>query len=47
MRVTVLGIGHLGLVHAVCMAEFGHSVLALDVDTSKVASAGWRPGAAL
>jgi UDPglucose 6-dehydrogenase len=40
MRVTVLGIGHLGLVHAVCMAEFGHSVLALDVDTSKVASAG-------
>ena len=40
MRVTVLGIGHVGLVHAVCMAEFGHSVLALDVDTSKVASAG-------
>ena len=40
MRVTVLGLGRLGLVHAVCMAEFGHSVLALDVDTSKVASAG-------
>jgi len=40
MRVTVLGVGRLGLVHAVCMAEFGHSVLALDVDISKVVSAG-------
>ncbi|MGO9082817.1 MAG: UDP-glucose dehydrogenase family protein [Streptosporangiaceae bacterium] len=40
VRVTVLGMGRLGLVHAVCLAEFGHSVLALDVDTSKVASAG-------
>ena len=40
VRVTVLGMGRLGLVHAVCMAEFGHSVLALDVDTSKVGSAG-------
>jgi UDPglucose 6-dehydrogenase len=39
LRITVIGIGYLGLVHAVCMAELGHEVLALDVDQAKVASA--------
>jgi UDPglucose 6-dehydrogenase len=38
-HVTVVGIGYLGLTHAVCMADLGHQVLALDVDTDKVTMA--------
>src|ERR1035441_2327102 len=39
MRLTVIGTGYLGLTHAVCMAELGHEVLALDVDHDKVTNA--------
>jgi UDPglucose 6-dehydrogenase len=39
LRVTVIGIGYLGLTHAVCMADLGHQVLAIDVDESKVTRA--------
>ncbi len=39
MRVTAIGIGYLGLTHAVCMADLGHQVLAIDVDEDKVAKA--------
>jgi UDPglucose 6-dehydrogenase len=39
MRLTIIGIGYLGLTHAVCMAELGHEVLALDTDADKVARA--------
>src|SRR5262249_61567833 len=39
MRVTAIGIGYLGLPHAVCMADLGHQVLAIDVDEEKVAKA--------
>jgi hypothetical protein len=39
MRLTVIGTGYLGLTHAVCMAELGHEVLALDVDHAKVTNA--------
>ena len=35
-RVTVIGIGYLGLTHAVCMADLGHEVLAIDVDEDKI-----------
>ena len=38
-RVTVIGIGYLGLTHAVCMADLGHRVLALDVDEEKIVKA--------
>src|SRR6201996_4607936 len=38
-RVTVIGAGYLGLPHAVCMADLGHEVLAIDVDTDKIAKA--------
>src|ERR1700749_5322362 len=38
-RVTVIGAGYLGLTHAVCMADLGHEVLAIDVDTDKIAKA--------
>jgi UDPglucose 6-dehydrogenase len=38
MRITVLGTGYLGAVHAVCMAESGHDVLGVDVDPAKLAA---------
>ena len=38
-RVTVIGTGYLGLTHAVCLADLGHEVLAIDVDTDKIAMA--------
>ncbi len=39
IHVTVIGTGYLGLTHAVCMADLGHDVLALDIDKKKIASA--------
>jgi UDPglucose 6-dehydrogenase len=39
LRVTVIGTGYLGLTHAVCMADLGHEVLAIDVDREKLAKA--------
>lgn len=39
LRLGVIGIGYLGLTHAVCMAELGHDVLAIDVDQEKIAKA--------
>ncbi len=39
LRVSVIGTGYLGLTHAVCMADLGHQVLAIDVDADKVAKA--------
>ena len=38
-RVTVVGTGYLGLTHAVCLADLGHEVLAIDVDETKIAMA--------
>jgi len=38
-RMTVIGTGYLGLTHAVCLAEMGHEVLAIDVDKAKIAMA--------
>lgn len=45
MRLTVIGTGYLGAVHAACMAEIGHDVLGVDVDAAKIAdlSAGRPP----
>src|SRR5271166_5280044 len=34
--VTVIGAGYLGLTHAVCLADLGHRVLAVDVDGHKI-----------
>ena len=44
-RITVIGTGYLGLTHAVCMADLGHQVLAIDVDEEKIvkAAAGEAP----
>ena len=45
MKISVVGCGYLGAVHAACMAELGHDVLGIDVDDTKVAalSAGRVP----
>mgnify|MGYP002651926794 CR=1 FL=1 len=37
MRLTVFGLGYLGLTHAVCMAELGHDVLGVEVDPKRIA----------
>ena len=34
--VSVVGLGYLGAVHAVCLAEMGHQVVALDIDGERV-----------
>jgi UDPglucose 6-dehydrogenase len=39
-RVTVLGMGYLGVTHAACLASEGFEVLGLDVDAAKVARLG-------
>lgn len=36
MRLTVIGTGYLGAVHAAAMAELGHEVLGVDVDADKI-----------
>jgi UDPglucose 6-dehydrogenase len=45
VRISVIGTGYLGAVHAVGMAELGHTVVGIDVDEAKVAalSAGRAP----
>ncbi|KRC60586.1 UDP-glucose 6-dehydrogenase [Agromyces sp. Root81] len=44
MRISVIGCGYLGAVHASAMAELGHDVVGIDVDESKVAAlAAGRP----
>ena len=42
MKITVIGLGHLGVVAACCLAQEGHYVTGLDVDSSKIA--GLRKG---
>ena len=36
--ISVIGTGYLGAVHAVCMTELGHEVIAVDVDEARVAA---------
>lgn len=36
MRISVIGCGYLGAVHAASMAELGHEVVGVDVDPAKV-----------
>ena len=45
MRMSVIGTGYLGAVHAACMAHLGHDVVAYDTDAAKIAtlSAGTSP----
>ena len=36
MKLSVIGCGYLGAVHAACMADLGHDVVGVDVDPNKV-----------
>src|SRR5919199_235985 len=38
MRISVIGCGYLGAVHAASMAELGHEVVGIDVDQRKIAA---------
>lgn len=38
MRISVIGTGYLGAVHAACMADLGHEVLGVDTDVYKIAA---------
>jgi UDPglucose 6-dehydrogenase len=38
MKVSVIGCGYLGAVHAASMAELGHEVVGIDVDEPKIAT---------
>lgn len=40
MRISVIGTGYLGAVHAACMAKLGHEVLGVDNDEHKVTLLG-------
>ncbi len=45
LRLSVIGCGYLGAVHAACMAELGHDVVGIDLDPRKIEelSAGRAP----
>ncbi|RDV45420.1 UDP-glucose 6-dehydrogenase [Leifsonia sp. ku-ls] len=38
MRISVIGCGYLGAVHAASMAHLGHDVVGIDIDEAKIAS---------
>jgi UDPglucose 6-dehydrogenase len=38
LRLSVIGTGYLGAVHAACMAQLGHQVIGLDTDEERIAS---------
>ena len=40
MKISVIGVGYLGAVHAASMAELGHEVIGLDVDTERIQRLG-------
>ncbi|MGQ4387335.1 UDP-glucose dehydrogenase family protein [Streptomyces sp. SAS_270] len=40
MRLTVIGTGYVGAVHAACMADIGHDVLGVDLDEERIAALG-------
>ena len=44
-KISVIGVGYLGAVHAAAMAELGHEVVGLDVDAGRIAAlhAGHAP----
>lgn len=45
MKISVIGCGYLGAVHATCLAHLGHDVVGIDVDEMKIdsLSAGQAP----
>ena len=38
MRITMIGSGYVGLVSGACFSDFGHDVICVDKDASKIAA---------
>src|ERR1051325_10665775 len=38
MRITMIGTGYVGLVSGACFADFGHQVVCVDKDETKIAA---------
>src|SRR3954453_17392706 len=38
LKLSVVGTGYLGAVHADCMADLGHDVIGVDVEAEKIAT---------
>ena len=36
MRITMIGTGYVGLVSGVCFSDFGHEVVCIDKDATKI-----------
>ena len=36
MRVAIIGTGYVGLVSGACLADFGHEVVCVDTDSTKI-----------
>ena len=36
MKITVFGVGYVGLVTGACLADAGHDVVCVDVDAAKI-----------
>ena len=36
MKVSIVGTGYVGLVTGACLAEYGHEVICVDVDSRKI-----------
>ncbi len=45
MQLVMIGAGYVGLVSGACFADFGHDVICVDTDASKIAdlAAGKNP----
>ena len=38
MKIAMIGSGYVGLVSGTCFADFGHDVMCVDTDPSKIAA---------
>ena len=38
MRIAMIGVGYVGLVSGACLADFGHTVVCVDKDSTKIAA---------
>ena len=50
MRIAMIGTGYVGLVSGACLSDFGHDVVCIDKDSSKIDALKngimpiWEPG---